>query len=233
MRLAEIGLAALADADKPPRELRGDERAAVVIHLDAARLADNRSGSGSAEPHRPSARIDHGPGLPDSVVRRLLCDGRVRTLLTKDEHILDVGRTHRLVTKKQYRALLKRHDGHCAHPGCPNMKKLHAHHVTPWMVGGLTNLDNLVLICERHHVALHDGAYRIRKLGRGDFRFETPDGVDLARPIAVPSPQEMPSLDAEHAHVESNAATTRWDGQRLQRDYAISVLAHRRYSDTG
>ena len=37
-RLAEIGLASLADTDNPPRELRGDERAAVVIHLDAARV---------------------------------------------------------------------------------------------------------------------------------------------------------------------------------------------------
>ncbi len=37
-RLAEIGLASLADADNPARELRGDERAAVVIHLDAARV---------------------------------------------------------------------------------------------------------------------------------------------------------------------------------------------------
>ena len=37
-RLAEIGLARLADSDNPPRELRGDERAAVVIHLDAERV---------------------------------------------------------------------------------------------------------------------------------------------------------------------------------------------------
>ncbi len=37
-RLAEIGLASLADANNPARELRGDERAAVVIHLDAARV---------------------------------------------------------------------------------------------------------------------------------------------------------------------------------------------------
>ena len=37
-QLAEIGLASLADEQNPPRELRGDERAAVVIHLDAARV---------------------------------------------------------------------------------------------------------------------------------------------------------------------------------------------------
>jgi len=84
----------------------------------------------------------------------------------KDEQVLDVGRTHRLVTRKQFRALLRRHDGHCAHPGCLNTKRLHAHHVLPWLIGGRTDMDNLILLCEQHHVALHDGAYRIRKLGK-------------------------------------------------------------------
>src|SRR5664279_5406905 len=34
LQLVEIGLASLADAGNPPRELRGDERAAVVIHME-------------------------------------------------------------------------------------------------------------------------------------------------------------------------------------------------------
>ncbi len=238
VRLAEIGLAALADADTPPRSLRGDERAAVVIHLDADRLPSVQAGpdapgAGSAEPTRPAARVEAGPGLPDHVIQRLLCDGRVRAVLTKDDRVLDVGRTRRLVTDKQFRALARRHDGCCAHPGCPNTTRLHAHHVTPWLVGGRTDLDNLILICERHHVALHDGAFRIRKLGRGRFHFETPDGVDLAHPIAGPAPDEMASLETEHPRLDPDAATTKWDGQRLQRDYAISVIAQRRYQPTG
>ncbi|HEX7106911.1 MAG TPA: HNH endonuclease [Acidothermaceae bacterium] len=238
VRLAEIGLAALADADNPPRELRGDERAAVVIHLDPAKMRSDHIGTAaladaSSEPDRPAARIDRGPGLPDAVVQRLLCDGRVRTLLVKDERVLDVGRTHRLVTRKQYRALLKRYGGHCAHPGCSNTKNLHAHHVIPWLVGGPTDLDNLIILCERHHVALHEQAFRVRKLGKGQFRFETLDGVDLQHPIAAPAPADMSSLDAEHPDVEPTAAATKWDGQRMQRDYAISVIAQRRYSATG
>jgi hypothetical protein len=245
VRLAEIALAALNDANNPPRALRGEEHAAVVIHLDANRLAADVNevadvadvaadrDARSAERVRPAARLDKGPGLPNNVVQRLLCDGRVRTLLTKDEHVLDVGRTHRLVTRKQYRALLRRHNGHCAHPGCPNTEKLHAHHAIPWLLGGPTDLDNLILLCERHHLALHDGAYRIRKLGGGVFRFETLDGVDLAHPFATQSPAALPALETEHGEVDPRAATTKWDGQRLQRDYAVSVLAHRRYSASG
>ena len=167
VRLAEIGLAALADATNPPRDLRGHERAAVVIHLDATRVpaprsAQRRPESGllphSAErgpgdgpvPTRPYARIAGGPGLPERVVQRLLCEGRIRTVIRDpgNQHtaanVLDVGRSHRLVTDRQYRALLARQHDHCAHPGCPNTKNLHAHHHIHWIYGGRTDLANLV-----------------------------------------------------------------------------------------
>src|SRR5665213_1743907 len=74
-QLAEIGLATMAEGKNPPRELRGDERAAVVIHLDAARVPPR---SAERDPGdvplvaRPYARIAGGPGLPARVVQRLL-----------------------------------------------------------------------------------------------------------------------------------------------------------------
>ena len=89
------------------------------------------------------------------MVQRLLCEGRIRTVLTEGTdqdgavirdgaaHVLDVGRSHRLVTDRQYRALLARQHGHCAHPGCPNTKNLHAHHRIHWIHGGRTDLSNL------------------------------------------------------------------------------------------
>jgi hypothetical protein len=40
----------------------------------------------------------------------------------------------------------------------------------------------------------------------------------------------MPTLESEHPDIEPTAATTKWDGQRMQRDYAISVIAQRRYN---
>src|SRR5665213_3124149 len=135
-RLAEIGLASLADTKNPTRELRGDERAAVVIHLDAARVparSPERDPGDAAIPRsaerdpgapivaRPHARVADGPGLPDRVVLRLICDGRIRTVIHDGaSNVLDVGRSHRLVTDRQYRALLARQHGCCAHPGCPN-----------------------------------------------------------------------------------------------------------------
>jgi hypothetical protein len=53
--MAEIALAAVADTEKPLRGLRGDERAAVLIHLTAAEL--------------PAAAIGHVP--PSGVTVRV------------------------------------------------------------------------------------------------------------------------------------------------------------------
>jgi hypothetical protein len=143
-------------------------------------------------------------------------------------NVLDVGRSHRLVTDRQYRALLLRQHGQCAHPGCPNTKSLHAHHRIHWIHGGRTDLDNLLLLCERHHVAHHGGQFHIDTLGAGRFRFVSADGRNLSTPPRASASPDTRPIEDEQADVAPDAATTRWDGQRLDRPYAISVLAQRR-----
>ena len=191
VRMAEIALATVADTEKPIRGLRGDERAAVVIHLTAADLPADTCADGapprtpqprSAErttdgPPRPYAHIVGGPGLPDSVVQRLTCAGRIRTALqNQDGTVLDLGRSHRVVSERLYRALLLRDDGCCTYPGCANTRDLEAHHVRHWLYGGPTNLANLVLLCAGHHRAHHDGEFRIQPLGRCDSGSGAPTG---------------------------------------------------------
>jgi 5-methylcytosine-specific restriction endonuclease McrA len=228
VRLAEIGLAALADADKPPRALRGHERAAVVVHLDAANLrppVERRS----AERARPFARITNGPGLPSRVVERLLCAGRIRPMVFDGESALDVGRTQRLVTERQYRALMVRHHGHCAVPGCSNVNGLDGHHVIPWSQGGRTDLDNLILLCEPHHLGVHNDEFTITSQRRGRFTFTRPDGTSMMpTPTKDDHSRSVVQLHETHGAVAPNAATGNWTGQRLEPDYAVSVLAHRR-----
>jgi len=47
------------------------------------------------------------PGLPDAVVQRLTCAGRTRTSVPdRDGTVLDLGRSHRLVSDRLYRALI-------------------------------------------------------------------------------------------------------------------------------
>jgi hypothetical protein len=259
-RLAQIGLASLADTKNPTRELRGDERAAVVIHLDAARVPPrsaerdpNKASVARSAPRnpqempatrsaerdlveapivgRPYARIGDGPGLPDRVVLRLLCEGRIRTVIhDSTANVLDVGRSHRLVTDRQYRALLARQHGHCAHPGCPNTKNLHAHHRIHWIHGGRTDLANLLLLCERHHVAHHAGQFHIFTTGPGRFQFVSSDGRNLSTPIRPSTNTDTRPLEDEHTGIAADAATPKWSGDRLDHRYAISVLAQRRHA---
>jgi HNH endonuclease/Domain of unknown function (DUF222) len=243
--IAERALAELNDTGtssgrgKPRRRLRGDERAAVVIHLNADRVerigsAEPNPSASPAQPQRPVARIAGGPGLPDRVVQRLLCSGRIRTALCdRAGNVLDLGRSQRLVSDKQYRALLIRDRGHCAHPGCTNRKNLDAHHVIHWLDGGRTDMNNLILLCEPCHLGLHNGEFSIVAIGNQRFRFSRADGVILPEHV---NPAEFVTtnhrLEGEHPDVGPDAATTRWDGKRLDHDYAISVLAQRRESAT-
>ena len=46
------------------------------------------------------------------------------------------------------------------------MRELEAHHVLPVARGGETELDNLILLCPRHHKLLHD--HLIRTSGNGE-----------------------------------------------------------------
>jgi hypothetical protein len=216
--------------------LRGDERAAVIIHLDAARIPSagtGSAGSGSAEPIRPYARIANGPGLPDRVVRQLLCAGRIRTVISDHTgNVLNMGRSQRLVTRRQYRALMIRDHGRCTHPGCSNTQTLHAHHVLHWLDGGRTDMNNLTLLCEPHHLAHHNGEYDIHPRANGAFAFIRADGVEI--PAHVNPADHIGTsvrVEAEHDAVTPTAATPHWDGRRLQRNYAISVLAQHREDD--
>ncbi len=119
--------------------------------------------------------------------------------------------------------------GQCAHPGCGAAKGLEAHHVRHWLWGGRTDLANLVLLCPRHHLAHHDGDFKIVPLGKGRFGFLRADGqqlpghADPGEHITTDAP-----LESEHATVAEDAATTRWTGEPLERQWASSILADRR-----
>ncbi|MGN6606199.1 MAG: HNH endonuclease signature motif containing protein, partial [Jatrophihabitans sp.] len=172
--------------------------------------------------------LQDGPALPRSVVERLACAGRVRTVVHDcDGTPLDVGRSHRLVTAKLFRALLERDRG-CTHPGCGSRRFLHAHHVRSWMHGGNTDLNNLLLLCGAHHRALHDGAFSLQAAGRGRWRFLRADGHEL---LASVHPERYAdrtgAVDAEHP-TAPDAPTTRWTGDRVSRHFAVGVIAERR-----
>ena len=66
-----------------------------------------------------------------------------------------------MVNPSLKRALLARDQG-CRFPGCTHTKWLDAHHVVHWADGGETTLENLVMLCSKHHRLLHEGGFEIK-----------------------------------------------------------------------
>ena len=62
-------------------------------------------------------------------------------------------------------------------------------HIEHWAQGGATALGNLVLLCRRHHRAVHEEGFRVALDAAGEARFARPDG----RPLP-----EAPALPADH-----------------------------------
>jgi hypothetical protein len=126
----------------------------------------------------PAADLEHS-SVPISArtVERLACDSSIaRVLLDSESTVIEVGRSKRVVSEPARRALTAR-DGHCRWPGCDRPASWSAaHHVVHWIHGGTTDLDNLILLCHRHHWMVHEGNWQIV---RGD------DGRMLTIPPTV------------------------------------------------
>jgi 5-methylcytosine-specific restriction endonuclease McrA len=138
--LAEAALAH-SDGSRP----RG-ERYQVVVHTDEAVLAHD--GEGACE-------LEDGSALASETARRIACDAS----LVRD------GRRTRTIPRALRRAL-RRRDRACCFPGCENRRFLDAHHIDHWAKGGETTLENLLLLCRRHHRAVDEGGYSVDPQGR-------------------------------------------------------------------
>jgi len=142
------------DQDATIRPRRADIAVTVDLDVLEAALRDDRQPS-LDRLLRP-ARLPDGTPLPAWLLAQWACDSQLgRILMNGDSLPLDVGRAFRTATPAQRRALIARDRG-CIVPGCdcPPIWT-DAHHVQPWEHDGPTNLDNLVLVCRRHHTQIH------------------------------------------------------------------------------
>ncbi len=116
-----------------------------------------------------------GP-VPAEVVRRLACDADVDLAVEDREgSILDQGRARRDPTVVQ-RVEIDRRDKGCRFPGCNYTEFTNVHHIEHWVDGGLTNLDNLVTLCGRHHRAVHELGWAVSGNANAVLTFTSPHG---------------------------------------------------------
>ena len=146
----------------------------VTIHVDEAALA---GGNGRS-------------AVPIESVKRHCCDAHAVVITeTSEGQPLGIGRKSRLIPTSVERAVRARDNNCCVFPGCGNRRFLHCHHVEHWAHGGETCVENLMLLCTKHHTLVHEGGFDIRKDYRDNWAFFRPDG------IAVPEVGYVSRLD--------------------------------------
>ena len=235
--VAESALAAKLDAGT------AGDRYQVVVHVDPETLKDDvsaetqtevggRDGSAcsGASPGAGQAALEEAGGIRVSAEtsRRIACDaGKVVMRHDAEGNVLDVGRKTRTIPPALRRALASR-DQRCRFPGC-EARRCDAHHVEHWADGGATKLDNLVLLCRRHHRAVHEEGFGLTLDAEGQPQFTQPGGAPLpAVPTAPPwTGVPLAPTDAKLAEngieIDSNTSIPNWDGERLDLPYVIGV----------
>ncbi len=100
-----------------------------------------------------------------SRIETLLCDARItRVLLTPTGQVHGLQPLRDSITPTQRRALAARDLG-CTARSCTRPPAMcDAHHLHHRAHGGATTIDNLVLLCRRHHVLWHSGKLRLHHL---------------------------------------------------------------------
>ena len=117
-----------------------------------------------------AAEMEFSLPISSVAVQRMACDCSVtRILLSQESLVIDIGRSKRVISGPARKALSAR-DGHCRWPGCERPASwCDGHHLVHWIDGGDTDLDNLVLLCRRHHRMLHEGGWQVIKTEEGEL----------------------------------------------------------------
>lgn len=126
------------------------------------------------ESGRGTARLDDiAEPISAFAAQIMACDAGFQTLVVGERgQPLAMGRLERCFTPAQRRAIAAR-DRRCVGRGCTAPPGwCHAHHVEFWSRGGLTDVENGVLLCPGHHRDLHNGLFELRMVdGLPEIRY--------------------------------------------------------------
>ena len=177
-------------------------------------------------------------GVSAETSRRLACDAAVvEVACDAAGRVLRTGRRTRSVPAGMRRALEIRDQRRCAFPSCTHPRFLDAHHIEHWVDGGATELDNLVLLCRRHHTFVHEYGYRILRGAQG---------IELVAPGRRPIPTRAPLPDSPSAPIERLAEAhadrglslsalslmpQSWDGARADHEWIVGALCQQTFGE--
>ncbi|RQP13335.1 MAG: HNH endonuclease [Microbacteriaceae bacterium] len=137
---------------------RGSLAGTAVTMLVTVPLETLESGLGTAR----IAGVDEP--ICAGTARRLAAEAElIPVVLGTESEVLDLGRSTRLFTEAQRRAMAAR-DGGCIWPGCDVPPAwCEAAHLTAWLFAGRTDLDNGALLCAHHHRRFDHEGWTLRR----------------------------------------------------------------------
>ena len=183
-------------------------------------------GPGKPAPGTPGdparCHVEDGPAISVSTAQMLGCTAALSWMLhDRDRSALRLGRRRRRPSAALRRAARERDTCRCRFPGCES-RRVDLHHIQYWSHGGRTDLDNLISLCKRHHLLVHDRGYLITTARDGTFAFYRPDGTAI--PNNPPFPQPAGTIGDYHdACITPETIIPPWYGEKLDLDHAIYV----------
>jgi Domain of unknown function (DUF222)/HNH endonuclease len=146
----------------------GGQKPHLAVTVSIATLAN--------QPGSPAADLEWAQPIPAETARRLACDAAITPVfLASESDQPQAGHTSRSISGSQRRALVVRDKG-CRFPGCDRPPDwTDAHHLQHWADGGKHVMENLVLLCRRHHRKVHEEGWQLGITPDGDIVAMTPD----------------------------------------------------------
>ena len=217
VRVAEGFLAAAQS------ESSGGDRYLINIHTKVGTLRADGDGAES--------ELEERCHVSAETSRRMACDSSVVHWLdgTAGEP-LSVGRKTRTIPPAIRRAL-KRRDGGCRFPGCSCRRFVDAHHIQHWADGGETSMDNLLLLCRKHHRLVHEEGFGLNRGIDGTVNFSLPDGK-----IIPPGPDARFSGNVvaltrrnkeKGLNITPDTPIPKWYGERMDHQMAVLCMLQR------
>lgn len=157
----------------------------VMVHIDHDDLLGRLEGAGIAT-------LADGTPIDAATARRLACDADLLPMVFGGSSTpLDLGRSRRLATTAQRQAMIAR-SATCEWPECgTRWEWCEAHHITPWTMGGATDLDQMAWLCHTHHGDVHEGSWQVTREADGTLStIPPPDSPVVRRPYTSVAPTQ-------------------------------------------
>jgi len=212
------------------------DRYQVIVHVNSNASAgaphgrDVRAAAAAMDVTAETSCIDGGPHVTAETSRRIACDSSITTIREGElGEPLSIGRKARSIPPAIRRALRIRDQG-CRFPGCTNDRFVDGHHIEHWADGGETSLNNLVLLCRRHHHLVHQGAFSCEKTIAGELIFKDQQSQHLPQwpeRQAIDEEDIVEWLDSNffERDIDSETCTAKWyAGERMDCNLAVGNL---------